>query len=240
MAKHQLNTLNKLYIGIAAALALLAVYRVWQYQEWSRVYYSTSVTAPFDCPVFIKELQWLDQDGEEIRANLYSSREQVNNFNSSWGDAAYVYQLNHKLKLPQKLVLNYVSYRDSAYYQDTISLPKAQIAAVFAKLNTQKNLQPVTYMANYTEVQGLSLVLGLANNGGLVLWLRGSNFEETLLKTQLRPSARLNRTAGLVDGQKLADFREAFMYLPDTVKTLVAQGKNKAINYADSASRYLQ
>lgn len=230
----KLNFINKAYLVLAGVLLVAIVYRVYSYKSWDRFYYSGSVSAPAAYPVYVREAYFLTADDED---NAWINKEQVNDFRTGWGDEYYSPECYGPAFLPEKLVLIYASYRDRKFYKDTLVLPAAQIRQVFAEAKQNGKLSKIRYRS--MEEDGLRFVLGIANEGHIVLWLRGKGFEKEVLRATIaarEPSG--DDTHYETRLSKEAYLHEVFSRLDDSLKILMDKGWEANAQYKDSASHY--
>lgn len=237
----KLNTINKIYIGFAIILVLGIIWRVVSYKPWDRHYFFASVSAPYTFPVYIRDIYFVYPNGNEFGEGFYHTKDEVNNFNSSWGAEHYSPRVNKTLQFPRQLVLQYVSYRDKKFYRDTLDLPQQTIENTFKEAKANKQLLDMFTDYGIDEKQGLHFVVGIANDGDLVVWLRGMFFEKVLLKTKLKPKEPKKEDLYFAkEMNKQEYYQKVFEYMPDTVKQLVEQGYDNGAKYIDTPTRYVE
>lgn len=213
----KLNVLNKLYIFVAVCLFIAIVVKLCQYQSWKRAYYVATITAPRSYPVHVRSAYFI-LDGGETKQLAYSD---VNDFNVDWGYGNFE-QVSRSQRLPTKLIVEYSSYRNSIIYQDTIPLPAERIASIF-KSSEQKQTQ-VKFEHYYGAHYGLEFLIGLANKGVVVVWLKGENYREVLLKHQIKHQLPLTAK----------DKAKDFEFLSEFPLDMIKSGVDEHANYADS------
>jgi len=230
-----LNLTNKIYIVIAIVLLLGIIYVVINNRNWDRYNYAANITAPAAYPVYINEAYFLlpNDDLESI------SKEEVNNFTADWQDDFG--NINHAKDelLPTKLVLNYVSYRGKRFYRDTLELPFREMKMIFE--SAKKNKQWLTLSSYAGTKKGLAYMIGIANDGNVIVWLRGVYLERVILKTKLKfkePFADDLYYEKLLSKADYVNF--VFERLSDSVKTMLKNGYNNKSNYIDTPSRYIE
>jgi len=231
----KLNLANKSYITIAILLFLAIIYSFIHNRNWDRYNYSASITAPATFPIHLKEAYFLlDNDDFESVGG-----EEVDSFTSNWND--YYDKVNHAENqlLPSKLVLNYVSYRDEKFYRDTLNLPFKEMKMIFE--SASKNKQFLVLSSYAGTKKGLAYMVGVANDGNIIVWLRGVNLERVILKTELKVKEPLSDDLYY---EKLLSKRDyintVFANLTDSVKTLLKSGYDSKANYIDTPSRYIE
>ncbi len=218
------------------AIALMAgiTFKLLRYRSWDRYYYFSSTMAPQSYPVAVRNAYFILPANE----HSYINHENLDNFNTKWGEEYYFAEVHESLQLPEKLVLEYVAYRDQKFYKDTLSLPTDQLKQQFK--NAQQLQQFEQMYSPKGDRMGLRFLIGLANEGQVLVWLRGKGLEKLILKTKLKAyEPTLNDTyyeKPLPKGQYL---KKVFEQLPDSVRLRIEQGWDKGANYADSASHYL-
>lgn len=231
----QLNLVNKIYAVITVALMLATAYRFVSYKSWERYNYTATVFAPETFPVYVREAYFIlpNDDIESLE------HESVNNFTTSWDTDYNSSDPIKKQLLPKQLVLKYFSYRDAQFYRDTLDLPEQKMKWIFkAAAATKKELVLSSY---WGKIKGLTFAVGIANNGNLLVRLRGAYLEETILRTKLKA-----KTPGKEDTyyaeplSKEAYFKTVFSRLSDSVKTQLNNGFDSRANYIDTPSRYIE
>lgn len=231
----KVNVINKIYISITVLLVVATIYRILSFKSWERYNYSAVVVAPSNFPVYVREIYFI-VPGNDLESFDY---EWTNNFNVNWD--TYFTSSNHarSQRLPTRLVLKYVSYRDRKFYRDTLDLPTAQISSIFEKAAGSRQFME---LSSYNgPKKGLNFVVGLANNGNVVLWLRGINLEHTLLKTRLRPkNPDPQDTYYEKPLSKQVYFNHVFESLTDSVKHKLNGGFDAGANYIDTPSHYIR
>lgn len=237
----KLNLVNKIYIGIAIILLLSIAWRVFRYKAWDRHYFFASVSVPYTYPIYIRDIYFIYPNEDEFGDGFYYTRDEVNNFNSSWGSEYYSPRVSDPMQIPKQLALQYVSYRDKKFYRDALGLPRQTIENIFKQAKADDQL--LSLSSNYTmgDKKGLRFVVGIANDGDLVVWLRGKFFEKVILKTKLKPkdlSAKDLYHAKEMNKQEY--YNKVFEYIPDTLKQLVERGYDKGAKYIDSPTHYIE
>lgn len=233
--KMKINLLNKLYIGVAVILFMTTIYRIIAYRSWDRYNYSSTIVAPKTYPIYVREAYFLLPD-EELES---IEEENVNNQTTDWSDYYSVSNHAERALLPSKLVLKYVSYRDRKFYRDTIDLPQQEMKSIFKTV--AKTSQRIELSSYGGEKYGLNFTVGIANNGYVVLWLRGINLEKKLLTIRLKGKEPY-RSDLRYEKQISKDeyFKMAFSKLSDSVKNLLDGGYDAKANYIDSPSHYIE
>lgn len=230
----KINALNWVYITTLTALVIATVIKIYSFHGSSRYYYQASVTAPFTYPVYVQDSYFILEDDQQGPI----ANEQVNGHAYNWGDADSQESTTQE-RLPKALVLKYASYRENAFYNDTIPLPAKIIATVFETAGQNNSYK--TLPGSGLDVRGLAFLIGIANNGQIVVWLQGKKFEQKLLTYKLKPKKPKEE---LRYGNRffLPDIymKEFDRDLPDNYKKLVAKDSDKNANYADSTTRYLR
>lgn len=230
-----LNKLNIFYITVAVLLVAGIIYRKIAYKGWERYNYSVAVVAPETYPMHVREADFLLPDDDFKSAD----QEEVNSFSTTWG-VSYATTNHARMKrLPKQLVLKYFSYRDEKFYSDTLDLPEKEILNIFK--TAKKNKQFVELSSYAGKKDGLNFVIGLANNGNVVIWLRGIFFEKELLRVKLKPTNPhdddLYYEKTLSKEKYLA---HAFENLSDSLKAVYRSGFDEKANYIDTPSKYIE
>lgn len=230
-----ISKLNWFYLFVALALVVAIIYRKLTYKSWERYNYSVGITSPKTFPIHVREAYFLLPDDELEGAD----EQDVNNFTSTW--AVNYGATNHarSARLPLQLVLKYFSYRDKKFYADTLILPKKEILEVFKTAEKNKQFLRLSEYAGLKK--GLSFVIGIANNGHVVIWLRGVYLEKELLRKKLISVEPTNDDLFYEKTlTKSAYFKYAFEGLSDSLKTMYDSGFDANANYIDTPSRYIE
>lgn len=222
-------------MGLAFALLAAIIYQKLSYKSWERYNYSVGITAPQTFPVHVREAYFLLPDDELEGAD----DEDVNEFVTTWGVNYGTTNHARSARLPQHLVLKYFSYRDKKFYADTLALPQKEILQMFKAAQINEQFLRLSEYAGLKK--GLSFVIGIANNGNVIVWLRGVYLEKELLRTQLKP---VEPTEDDLFYEKIltkaAYFEHAFEDLNDSLKTIYDKGFDAKANYIDTPSRYIE
>lgn len=230
----KLNVLNKIYLAIFVSLIVAVAVKLLNYKGWSRYYYSASVSAPRMYPIEVYRADFVLSDG--TRESVKTS--DVNDQRLEWGQGEFP-ETSERQQLPVKLVLDYVSYRDQSFYKDSINLPARLIDSIFR--NSKKAGIQQSIHKYGTNAEGLVFIVGIANNGNILVWLQGDKYERILLKHKI--TAREPAAADLFNERQLTKkeyLGQAFGDLRADFFKDLAKGVAKDANYIDSASNYLR
>ncbi|KFF11046.1 hypothetical protein IW15_17955 [Chryseobacterium soli] len=238
----KLNTLNTIYVFVISALLVATAFKVIHYKKWERFYYETSVFAPKYHPAYLQSVEFLFPDN----TSYYVMSDDMENFNSDWGQQSSPSRNDDEAQLlPEKLFVRYVSYREKAVYSDTIELPKEKMMEIFKKAKKAHKTIPIYYShPQKGDKEELIFLIGIANNGNVLVALRGKNFDEVILKKHLKRQTAYSRIVYLDymtrerKEKPLKDcFNELFEGLKyDTIlKRKIDSGYEKNANYIDSA-----
>lgn len=177
------NKLNKVLISIALSLAALSIIKIISYKASDRYYYTASISNPQDFPIHIFGTWFLLENGDFSDASFYKTIDKVNTFYSKWGLSEYQEAYEPEF-LPESVFLEYVDYKTKNYYLATIPLPKEKMRAIFDEANDTNQWTNLTYSGSK---MGLKLQIGVANDGNIIFWLVGKNFETEFYRIQLKP-----------------------------------------------------
>lgn len=215
---------------------LSSIYRTAVHKSWERYYYDSTVMAPSSYPIHVRDCTFLTGDDND---DGYVRYQNVNKHTSEWGDSGDFLQLSDKSLLPKKLAISYFSYRDKHFYKDTLALPTAKIEELFKQAIKNNNTE--RYYSSAGNLKGLCFTIGIANDGQVLVFLRGINLEELVLKAKLKPSQPA--AEDLYYRESLSRehyFNYAFENLSDSLKLKIDSGFEMHANYADSATHYLE
>jgi len=231
----KINNLNKFYIALAILLIFGCIYKFIGYKSWERYYYFADASAPNTYPVHVRNCYFITPDENDF---AIVNTDEVNNFQSHWGSDYYSPNAREKYRIPEKLVIEYASYRDSKFYTDTLKLPKDVILGIFKA--SEDNSTQIPLAGRNGDVFGLRFSIGIANNGNILLWLRGRNLEKLILKTRIPArEPKGDQTYFQKRLPKAIYLQQVFENLPDSVKNTFKQGVDANANYADSPSHYI-
>ncbi len=223
----------KIYIFFLLSVLLvnvsLFVVKIFKFKAWDRLYYSASVHAPSTTPMYVFYVSFLDEKQEEISfsSSVWDDIYSINNLHSSWQHMAW-FSAHRSSPTPSFLSVSYFSYRDSSIYEETIPLPKDSIRAIF-KLAKKENQEEENYSA--VAKKGLVFVIGLTENGTIVLYLSG---KQGFLKKVFQHDLKKRANQALTDNeiQWMED-----LYLPkDTIDSLIQI--EPVINYLEQPIVY--
>ena len=229
--KH-LNTINKIYASILVLMAIATAIKLINYKGWDRYYYGSTFTSPRTYPVLVRNGQFILEDGDVD----YISYNAVNDHGyKQWGYGDFD-DTNTKERLPVKMVLEYASYRDESFYKDTIDLPLDAIKKAFKTVD-KTGISMSLYQS--PEVKRLDFVVGIANKGNIIVWLRGENFETTLLTHKITPHQPVGDDT-YYDKKRWAKkqfFKEVF-YIDSAELADFKNGVDLHANYIDTPSLF--
>lgn len=120
-------------------------------------------------------------------------------------------------------------------------MPQQLIEDTFKEAKEKNQLLVMSTNLGAGEKRGLHFVVGIANDGNLMVWLRGTYLEKLLLKTQLK--AREPKAEDLYYAKPLskqAYYNQMFRFIPDTLKNLINSGVDRNANYIDSPTHYIE
>lgn len=231
------NLLNRIYLLLFLGMIIAIAVKVFilHQRDKGRIYFSVTLTAPDTYPVYLQQAYMVSADGK--RNDIDDNR--VNSEQDRWANVTD-FEIREKYRLPKALVLSYASSRDKKYYNDSIPLPLALIESIF-KTSAAKGLEKSIMTNKGSNVNGLVFLIGIANNGNIVVWLQGKNYERKLGVYHF--AAQQPQGEMWYDGKGYSGkhFFDVFGLTPnsDQIKAVAANGKDSLANYADSATHYL-
>lgn len=176
-----LNVLNKVFLGLSLVFLILFIYKVVVYKASERYYYTASVYSPEEFPIKIIEISFRLENNDRTDPSFYSTIEVINNYNSYWGATEYM-EAQKPQFLPNTLVLSYIDYHTRKYYSDTILLPKNKMENIFKEA---KNKHQMFNLNSWKPKMGLKYHVGIANEGNIIFWLVGKEFEKEFYRVQI-------------------------------------------------------
>ena len=224
----KLNTFNKILAIIIVVLVGANIFYLFRYKSWDRYYFASSVTAPKSYPIHIDDI-FFNYPNDELGISFYKSTDEVNNFGSTWGEAYYFSEARESMRIPTELALSYFDYRANKFYAAKIKLSPDEIKKHFKEAEKGKHFTDL-YNVN-GDVKGLVFLVGIANNGNIMLWLKGENYAKLLFKKHLEPipiSKSFNYENFKTEEAYKAEF---FKYLPDSTKQKINSGWEEKANY---------
>lgn len=235
----KINLINRIYIAVALCLVATIVVKTFRYKSWDRFRYVADVCTPATYPVYIHHIDFLLPDGEHHGGFYKSVSENVNNFSSRWAETYMTGDSYEPEFLPVSLVLNYTSYRNQKVYTDTLRLPQEKMREVFK--SARKNKQMEKLYGSGEQILGLTFLVGIANDGNVVVWLRGIFLDKVIMKAKL-----MGTEPGLKEfklgkvSSKAAYINSIFKDMPDSLRRELDRGLDAKASYIDSPGRYIE
>ena len=233
----KLNRLNKLLIVTALVLVGLFVYKIADYKQWDRYYYTSSVSNPAAFPIHIFGIGFLMENGD-YSGDFYNDVHKINAFHSDWGKDEYYEAYDPEL-LPNSLFVEYVDFRTQDYFRDTIALPQDTMRTIFREAKANNYLDN---LSSGRMKSGLKYHVGIADNGHLVRWLIGNQFGKEFFRRQLHPKPFPKKIIADGKNEVIADkekyLTQLFIDIPDSVKQQILQQDVTHLHYKDSIPIY--
>ena len=226
----QLNLTNKIYAALLILLIIATVAKLLRYKSWERYYYGATFSAPRSYPIYIRNGYFILSDGDI--APVGSS--EVNNHGTDWGYGDFQ-SPNTKERLPEKLVLEYASYRDQSFYADTLTLPAMVIKQAFENM-VESGISTDIY--NSLPVKRLDFVIGVANKGNIVVWLRGEDTETTLLKHKINPHEPIGDETYHNGRLPKKEYLKQVFYIDSADQAAYDKGLDASANFIDTPSLF--
>ena len=232
----KLNKVNIIYLVIAGILLVATAFQVFKYRSWDRYYYDATVIAPESYPIHIRDCYLITADEDDL---ISARKEEVNDQNSNWNSDGDFLEIRDKMLLPEKISISYFSYREDKFYKGVVDLPKKRIEEIFKQAIANKSTEK--YYSYRGQNRGLTFTVGVANNGEVLVWMRGIYLEQLILRTRLKPSEPDPDDMYYEENlSKEAYLKHAFEHLSDSVKLLYKNGYDSPANYGDSATKYIE
>lgn len=226
----KINTVNKIYILLALLLACYAGYRTMVFKPWDRYYYFASAMLPASYPVHLRELHFDTENPDDF---ISINTENTDFYRAQWGEEYYFPETYSSELLPKRLVIQYLDYRSKNFYRDSIDLPTAEIRKYFKEAAKKGDMQKIY---NYgVDAKGLTFLVGIANAGNIIVWLRTATKDHIISKTKLQPKDPRPEDLyfdGLKDFETY--YKEVFRDMPDSLKMQIDAGWDQDAQYIDS------
>ncbi|MCH5719816.1 DUF2931 family protein [Niabella hibiscisoli] len=126
-----------------------------------------------------------------------------------------------------------MSYRDQHFYRDTIDLPVDTIRKLVDHIILERKAVDIYYRGR--DVPGIHFLIGIANDGHVLVWLKGAEVEHLVLRTHIRPIIPTGDDTyygGPMTPQ--AYIKDRFMGLNDSLKAKMQLGWEAGAQYRDS------
>lgn len=232
------NKLNTVLISLALSLAALSIIKIISYKASDRYYYIATISNPKDFPISILGTRFLLDNDDISEASFYKSVDNVNTFYSDWGISEYQEAYKPQF-LPKSLFIEYIDYRTKNYYLATIDLPKKKIVSVFKEAKKNKQLKTVN---SWNAKMGLEFHVGVANDGNIIFWLLGENYEKEFYSVKLEPKPFPNyiKSYDKEIANKDEFLEQRFKKATDKMKTQLQQEPDKKAQYKDSIPVYFK
>lgn len=234
----KLNLFNRLLITITVVLLLSLVYKIMKYKQWERYYYTENASTPEEFPIHLFGIFFFMPDGEYGKS-FSENKRVINSFYSDWGRNEYG-NTDRLEQLPASLFLEYIDFRTSKYYADTLALPKEKMIEIFKEAKQGQKLKDLHH---WNRAMGLNYHVGIANDGNIVIWLIGNSYEKEVYRTQLNPKPfpdKLITFSNLIIENKEEFIRGLFKEIPDSVKTDIMKLDVSHVQYKDSLPVYFK
>lgn len=231
------NIYNKILTIILLVLVVLNIYRFFTFKSWDRYYFASSVTAPQYFPIHVVNVNF-DFPNDELGGYFHKSIEEINAYYPKWGEAYYFPETYQTLPLPEFLNIEYYDYRSNLYYKSQLKLPKEIMQNLFRKAKEHGHLTEIYKPGQ--NVKGLIFLLGIANNGNIMLWLKGENLAEIVLTAKLKPQP-LSKSEDRKHYKTNQEYiNNMFQDMPDSLKVDIHNGIENHANYIDSTKQFIQ
>lgn len=233
----QLNTFNKTGIVVNLVLIIWLIISTINYRTWERYTYSASVFTPKEFPIYLFGIWFYQSNGDLGEVHFDESQKAINGFRSYWGD--YELGFPYKPELPPKsMFLEYVDFRTKNYYCDTILIPKENVLQIFRHALQTDIQRPPFYEPK------LQIRVGIANEGHIIFWGVGQNFEKEIYRTQIQhkpfPKALVSYAEPFPIGDKEKFLQKLFDNIPDSTQQRILQQNVENVQYKDSIPHHFK
>lgn len=223
----QWNTLNRRLFFALCLVIVAIILKFFIYKPYNRYNYYASVFTPKEFPIHMYGLTFLPYI--ETPA-LSESEEDINYFDSDWGQEQSGFDMQSEGLLPEKLFVEYMDFRTNKYYCEEIALPQKAMKEAIKKVN--KNDKDI--VLRYNNV--FQIKIGIANEGHIIFWMAGESYQTEFFRTQISPKPFPKKLAccdGLISNKE--DFiKETFEDIPDSIQQEILNQKVEHIQYKDS------
>ncbi|MVZ67622.1 DUF2931 family protein [Sphingobacterium sp. DK4209] len=226
----RINTVNKLYILIFVILATLAVIKTCRFKPWDRYFYFVSATSPASYPIHVRNLYMETDNPDDL---IIINKENTEPYAANWGEEYYFIETNEKEQLPKQLIIQYLDFRSKLFYKDTLALPTDEIRKIFKDAAKKNDELDIYYRGG--DAKGLTFLIGIANEGHIIVWLRTKTEDHIVLKTKLTPK-QPNAEDLYYDGYKSFKdyYNDVFADISDSLKLKFDSGWDRNAKYIDS------
>ncbi|MFC6100342.1 DUF2931 family protein [Olivibacter domesticus] len=235
----RINIFNKAFIAVTVILAILFAHKIYSYKSWKRYFYTSSVSNPEAFPIHIFGIWFITEDVER-NGDFYKDRDNINLFYSDWGRGES-YEAYAPEFMPQSLFVEYMDFRTKKYYLDTIALPKERMFALFSAAKSNNQLTDLSYGR---RKMGLEFHVGIANEGNIIVWLLGNNYQVELYRKQIDAKPFPDQVISSKDANpdvarnKEERINSFFHEIPDSVKRKIMELDITGVQYKDSIPVY--
>lgn len=236
----KLNIFNKILVLITIILVVLFVVKIFTYKQWDRYYYTSSASNPEEFPVHVVGM-WFNLPNGETEGGFYKSEDLMNAFVSDWGygtaNDAY-----DPVFLPESLFIEYIDFRTKNYYSDVIPLSKEKIENIFKEAKEKGKLGNPYRSDNLMEME---FHVGIANEGNIIIWLIGEDYEKELFRTKINPKPFPKKMEAWVDDERKPLNKNEFISfifedIEDSTKNRILQQDVRKVQYKDSIPIYFK
>ncbi|MEO5911388.1 MAG: DUF2931 family protein [Pelobium sp.] len=141
--------------------------------------------------------------------------------------------------MPEKLHISYFSYREKKFYRGVLKLPTKRIEQIFKDAIRDNQTEKQYHYRG--DAKGLTFVVGIANNGVILIWVRGIYLEKLILKAKINTAIPSSMDMFEdKDTSTVAYIERTFDKITDSTKLAYKNGYDSPANYADSLTHYLE
>lgn len=221
---------------LAVVMAILLLFKIFSYKSWERYYYTSSVSNPEAFPIHLFGIAFIMENGE-YSGDFYNDLDIINSFNSDWGRGTS-YEAYNPQFLPKSLFVEYMDFRTQKYYIDTIILPKEKMYQSFEIAKKQNKLSDLAYGR---RKMGLSFHVGIANDGNILIWLLGDDYQLELYRKKIHPKPFTGNVVSKKEPEPVGANKSQINYfadVPDSLKRKIMELKVDNVEYKDSVPVY--
>lgn len=230
-----MNHFNKFLIILTLTLAVTYSYVLIKEKPWSKFYYEVFAFYPETFPIELSRIKFTSNNSSKDLDYGYYSTINFSDYRVSWSSGGHSKQRDKNHFFPDNLYIEYIDLRTERYYRDTIPLPKKKMEEIFKKAKEKNMLE---YLGHNKTCMGLTLQIGIANNGNILVWFsntdRRTNFQIEILRTKIHSKPFPENWDNIYGKSKKVIMKTILNKLSDYKKKALLMEIDSTANYKDS------